>query len=435
MNMLEEYNSAIEAIEEYSKFYFETNGISDIYKRGLNVFLNFEYVDSACLFIMNEDSFEFELSECAPENEKSKANKIFNCLADAGVIGSALANKNMYFDKNNSNANIEIKNRLVIPLIKSDGIAGIIILNLSTAAENLDQNFYVLANIHSGLFCFSIENRRLISKAKFEEELIDQKVAIRTLNLLKSKKILNDKISNLQNNLTVSIPHEFRTPINQIYGSSDYLLKYMNSCEQSDIIEMLTDIRSSSERLKKITENYLLYANLQLISSNLSNILAVQSMQTESAQSIISEVVRHIAIKESRLEDIEMKLEESPIQISNEYFEKMIREITDNALKNSEAGTKIIIKSFVDDPIYSFSITNIGRGMSSEQISQIDAYTQFERRSYEQQGLGLGLAIVVKLVQLHNGEFNIESDGESYVTAIIKIPLPKENHVNNTHIM
>jgi signal transduction histidine kinase len=69
-----------------------------------------------------------------------------------------------------------------------------------------------------------------------------------------------------------------------------------------------------------------------------------------------------------------------------------------------------------------FSVQDQGRGFSPEQISRVGAYMQFERRMQDEEGFGLGLAIARKLVELHGGELQIESEPGIGATVTIKLP-------------
>ncbi|MHC9544851.1 MAG: sensor histidine kinase [Vulcanimicrobiota bacterium] len=81
----------------------------------------------------------------------------------------------------------------------------------------------------------------------------------------------------------------------------------------------------------------------------------------------------------------------------------------ENAFKYSRAGTPVHVKSSAESSTFLLSTTNHGRSMTAGQIARLSAYMQFERETYEQQGLGLGLAIARCLVETYEGELNIES--------------------------
>ena len=55
------------------------------------------------------------------------------------------------------------------------------------------------------------------------------------------------------------------------------------------------------------------------------------------------------------------------------------------------------------------TVTDVGRGMAPEEIGQIGAFQQFDRKTHEKQGLGLGLILVKKLAAKCGAEFSIES--------------------------
>jgi two-component system, sensor histidine kinase and response regulator len=61
--------------------------------------------------------------------------------------------------------------------------------------------------------------------------------------------------------------------------------------------------------------------------------------------------------------------------------------------------------------------------MNEEQIAKIGAFMQFERKTYEQQGLGIGLKIVNKIVELAGGEIAINSVYHQETTVTVSLPI------------
>ncbi|MEL7037447.1 MAG: ATP-binding protein [Cyanobacteria bacterium J06592_8] len=88
---------------------------------------------------------------------------------------------------------------------------------------------------------------------------------------------------------------------------------------------------------------------------------------------------------------------------------KIVEELMNNAFKFSEPGTPVHLKTQVENDRFILVVADQGRGMTAEYIQQIGAYLQFERKLYEQQGSGLRLSIVKRLVELHQGKLTIES--------------------------
>jgi signal transduction histidine kinase len=68
------------------------------------------------------------------------------------------------------------------------------------------------------------------------------------------------------------------------------------------------------------------------------------------------------------------------------------------------------------------SVTDQGRGFSTEDITKIGAYMQFDRKLQEQQGLGLGLVIAKRLTELHGGTLSIQSERGNSTTVTVKLP-------------
>ncbi|MBC8120995.1 MAG: ATP-binding protein, partial [Gemmatimonadaceae bacterium] len=108
-------------------------------------------------------------------------------------------------------------------------------------------------------------------------------------------------------------------------------------------------------------------------------------------------------------------------------LKKIVEELVDNAFKFSKSGMPVQVQTDLRDDRFSLHITNCGRRMTSEQIADMGAYVQFERRFYEQQGMGLGLIIVRRLSELYGGRLIIESGSEPQTTVRVTLPVYRED--------
>ena len=100
-------------------------------------------------------------------------------------------------------------------------------------------------------------------------------------------------------------------------------------------------------------------------------------------------------------------------------------ELAQNAFKFSDPGTPVRLTLAEAFNAITLSISDQGRGFSTEQITRVGAYMQFDRKMQEQQGLGLGLAITKRLVALHGGTLSIVSEPNTGAVIAAKFPKAK----------
>lgn len=229
-------------------------------------------------------------------------------------------------------------------------------------------------------------------------------------NLLEEK--AEEKFEEFGRNITNALPHEFRTVLNQVIGSAKFLKSNKDNILAEEISELSDDIISSAQRLLKITENYLVYAKIEAFRNNQSKRKMLRSHITEEPAALVFDIAENISHHYKRPNDLEVldPPNNISIEIASESFHKIIEELIDNAFKFSLAGTKVSIKMHRNADEFNMTISDFGRGMSSEQIDNVGAYKQFERSIYEQQGVGLGLSIAKRLVEIHDGNFIIVSE-------------------------
>lgn len=237
------------------------------------------------------------------------------------------------------------------------------------------------------------------------------------------------KLEQLRSSIALSLPLELRSPLNSILGYSRLLFDESDSLERSEIQGIAQTIHKSAERLYRLTQNFLLYAELELIATNPLQIQALQSGRASSAASAIAQMATLVTKRADREADLQLDLVDASVRIAKVRLEKIVEELIDNAFKYSPAGTPVRVVGVLgcrDVPLNSFytlSVSDNGRGMTPTQIAEVGAYQQFDRKLYEQQGSGLGLTITKRLAQLLGGELAIESTLGQQTTVKVVLPV------------
>lgn len=236
------------------------------------------------------------------------------------------------------------------------------------------------------------------------------------------------RLEELRSNITASLPHELLTPLTVILSASEVLTLHSDQLQPAEIPEFGERIHSSARRLLRLINNFLLYAQLELAAFDPTKAEALRGQRVSAASVVIADAAAHLARQAGRSEDLYLELEEAVIPIEPSRLSKIIEELLDNAFRYSPPNTPVQIKCHTDgDHALTLAVMDQGRGMTREQITRVGAYMQFERERYEQQGQGLGLALVKRLVDLYGGELTIESIPEVKTSVQVTLPLSKDD--------
>ena len=234
---------------------------------------------------------------------------------------------------------------------------------------------------------------------------------------------LHARMDELHSNLMNVLPHELNTPLHGILAGVDFLREEYNSLEPSDIEELLWIVHQSALRMRRLVANSLLHAELGATNAEIENETAANASMPLAVAGPIETVVRQEAEVTARAADVQMHLEDATVRIFPPHLNKIVEEIVNNALKYSKANTPIVVTSRAEGNLLRLSIEDHGRGMQEAEITKISAFQQFNRKHYEQQGLGLGLVIVQRLLALYAGSLNISSIPDEKTTVEIVLPL------------
>lgn len=230
------------------------------------------------------------------------------------------------------------------------------------------------------------------------------------------------KLADLRDSISMMLPHELRTPLNGILAYGEILAAEAGALPAKEIAEMGQTIHDSGKRLERLIENFLIYAQIELLSADVQKLRALRQKPTASPAKLIEERARGQARSAKRPDDLALDIADQPIPMSEDYLAKIVDELVQNAFKFSDAGRRVrVALSDLPNGVV-LSVTDEGRGFSTEHITKVGAYMQFDRKIQEQQGLGLGLVIAKRLTEIHGGTLSIQSERGTRTTVSVKLP-------------
>jgi two-component system sensor histidine kinase/response regulator len=241
----------------------------------------------------------------------------------------------------------------------------------------------------------------------FKNHQILESVEKRIQKKKKFEENLNSRLEELRISVSSYVPHEMRTPLNTIIGFSQMLSTGDDLFGKEELKEIYSQINSSGMKLLKLIDNYTIYNKLTFLKDKDS----IKSETINYPEDLINEQVLRLKSVYNEKNKVKTNLENAPVKIHEFYFSKMIEEILENAFKFSEPGSEIEIDSEIIGDRYMISVNNTGQGFSKSEIEKIGPFMQFRRDVHEQQGIGLGLAIVEKILDVFGGSLQITGDG------------------------
>ena len=206
----------------------------------------------------------------------------------------------------------------------------------------------------------------------------------------------------LQSDFVSNVSHEIKTPINAIEGYSMLLQDDDNlTDEQKEYVEKII---FNTQRLSSLTGSILLLSKLEN-----------QSIVSNKTQFDLDEQIRKSLLA---LEgEWERKEIEFDIELDDTDFlgnEGLLHHIWDNLISNAikfspqRGEVKITLKNL--DSSIVFTVSDVGPGISDETKSHIfDKFYQGDS-SHKQEGNGLGLALVKKIIDLEDGRISVENN-------------------------
>jgi len=259
-----------------------------------------------------------------------------------------------------------------------------------------------------------------VTKPFEEEELIarvDAHLTIRRLqdDLMRRNTQLED-LNQLKNEFLGMAAHDIRNPLTAILATSEILEMTAASATEEKLTHMAQQVQTAGNRIKTLLSNLL---DVNAIDSGKRNI-DIQPIEVETVLEQIS--TNHLpAAREKQIDLIrEPAAETDIIQADATAISQVLDNLISNAIKYSEPGKRVWIKSQRREEKITLSIRDEGPGLSEEDRGKL--FGKFARLTPRptagETSTGLGLWIVKELVQSMEATIRCESalgEGTSFI--------------------
>ena len=224
---------------------------------------------------------------------------------------------------------------------------------------------------------------------------------------------------------TRALVHELKTPLTPIMGMSSILAKRLKDPQN---IKMASNIRAASAKLNTRISDLLDLAKGELgmlslhlqwfdIGEELNDIFNSIKVRAEESGHIL---VNAISTSLPR------------VRVDEERFRQVVFNLLHNSLKYTKPGSEIILGASIDNQQLTVFVRDNGPGIPKAQQKRIfEAYQQLEADRGRLDGLGLGLSLSKRLVELHGGKIWIESGTGKGSTFLFSIPLVNKTERND----
>lgn len=228
----------------------------------------------------------------------------------------------------------------------------------------------------------------------------------------------SEELLKARENLMLTITHDFKAPLSSIIGYIELLEE--STKENNRQAVYLNNMKASSDHLLKLVTDLLDFHRLDLNKAEVNRIRF-------NPATLFNEI--YISFK-SLTTGKGLSFRNEPDSLLNGFFigdplriQQIVNNLLSNAIKFTPAGGSITLQTRYQQSTLWITITDTGKGMPPEDRERI--FMEFTRlpNAQGEEGFGLGLSIVKKLIHLLEGSITVESEPGKGSCFTVQIPL------------
>ena len=241
----------------------------------------------------------------------------------------------------------------------------------------------------------------------------------------KIKAVHADVVSQMKRNILTILNHEFRTPLTFVVAYADMLNDpNADRLPDAELVSFLKGISSGAERLRRLIENFIVLVELE--TGEATATFAWRKRTLENLAHILEAAQLEVCNRENISHTCKLHIENplAPVIGDEEYLMRAFIHLIENAVKFSPQEKPIIINARTDYDEIVIEFKDQGRGIPPDELHKVwGSFYQINRELYEDQGTGSGLPIIKRIIGLHGGVVDVESQVGVGTTFTVRLPV------------
>ena len=303
-------------------------------------------------------------------------------------------------------------NRTVLYIRTGSGREVVVLLQAERPLSETDRS---LVEIFGSRLSIAFDNVILYQQLHMANTQLEDRVAHRTRALMQANRRLSTQWVRLQrangfkNEILGTVAHDLKNPLSIILGRTEMLSELISTDTSKDNISAQVEhIREATKRLTSMVDHLIADAMADAFDITIRreavDISALVQEVTEANQPSATNKQQSITLN-AATHDLTM--------CDADRMREAIDNLVSNAIKYSPIGGEITIAVLRDGDHILCRITDQGAGLSPEDLDRL--FGRFQRLSAKPTGgessTGLGLSIVKRIIDMHEGLVTAESHG------------------------
>lgn len=311
-------------------------------------------------------------------------------------------------------AAMEIRSMICAPIVKAGEMVALLVVADRNPRQWVANDAWLLAQVAERTF-FAVESARasvLLSESRDELERVNAQLS---------------ETDRRKDEFLAVLAHELRNPLAPIRNATQFL--QLKAPADPTLQNARDIIDRQVKHLVRLVDDLL---DVSRISSGK---ISLQKERVSLTLIVTNAVEASRPLIESEQHQLTVTLPDEPLYLDADLtrMAQVLQNLLNNAAKYTPAGGRIGLHAAFDGRQVAIRITDTGIGIPPEMLSHVFGLFNQVGRTIEWQtgGLGIGLTLVQRLVEMHGGKVEAHSDGLDKGSEFI-VRLPAFLHANET---